>query len=102
MLVLVSMTSTAWLGRSAEYMICRFGSNDRRSKLALVFKGGGGVGFVVTTQFGIIICAINEIDDARADVKPNPRKSNARTNTKFILTVDFIDASLLAQNRASA
>jgi len=102
--VFVSITSTAWLGRSAEYMICLTGSYDRRSKLALVSRGGGGLGLAVmfqpgpprypTAGFGGAgvtgILAISVNDDAPADVKFKRRMGKAKSNAKFILIVDLM------------
>jgi hypothetical protein len=81
-LVLVSMTSTALLGRSAEYMIWRLGSKERRSKLAFVSSGGGGVGLVVIAQFGIGISAIKVICDAWVDVKAEKTTIKAKANAQ--------------------
>src|SRR6185369_7007747 len=81
-LVLVSMTSTALLGRSAEYIICLTGSKDKRSKLAFVSNGGGGVGLVVIAQFGIGISAIKLICDAWVDVKAEKKTIKAKANAQ--------------------
>jgi len=76
-------------------MTLLFGSNDRRSKLGSGLAGGG-------FQFGIVTFAIgiNVPEVAPLSVKLNPSRRNTTNNTKpILLTVDFMDASLLAQTR---